>query len=216
MAIHRLTPVSVVLIVGFLWNPLIAQSLRFDLQSGHTKCITEDIKTNSMSVGKYSIVNPSDGHPMPDSHKLTVRVTSTYGNSYHYAEHVESGQFAFQTAEAGDYMACFWADDHKPQTTITVEFDWKSGVATKDWTNVAKKGSVDAMELELKKLYETITSIHDEMFYLREREEEMQELNKTTNSRMAWLSFVSLFVCLSVAGLQLWHLKTFFEKKKLI
>ncbi|XP_057486094.1 transmembrane emp24 domain-containing protein p24delta9-like isoform X2 [Actinidia eriantha] len=143
MAIHRLTPVSVVLIVGFLWNPLIAQSLRFDLQSGHTKCITEDIKTNSMSVGKYSIVNPSDGHPMPDSHKLTVRVTSTYGNSYHYAEHVESGQFAFQTAEAGDYMACFWADDHKPQTTITVEFDWKSGVATKDWTNVAKKGSVD-------------------------------------------------------------------------
>ena len=70
-------------------------------------------------------------------------MTSTYGNNYHYAEHVESGQFAFQTAEAGDYMACFWADDHKPQTTITVEFDWKSGVAAKDWTNVAKKGSVD-------------------------------------------------------------------------
>lgn len=48
------------------------------------------------------------------------------------------------------------------------------------------------------------------------REEEMQELNRTTNSRMGWLSFLSLFVCLSVAGLQLWHLKTFFEKKKLI
>jgi len=48
------------------------------------------------------------------------------------------------------------------------------------------------------------------------REDEMQELNRTTNSRMGWLSFLSLFVCLSVAGLQLWHLKTFFEKKKLI
>lgn len=43
----------------------------------------------------------------------------------------------------------------------------------------------------------------------------MQELNRTTNSRMGWLSFLSFFVCISVAGLQLWHLKTFFEKKKL-
>ena len=43
------------------------------------------------------------------------------------------------------------------------------------------------------------------------REEEMQVLNKTTNNRMAWLSFLSLIVCLSVAGLQEWHLRTFFE-----
>jgi hypothetical protein len=169
-----------------------------------------------MTVGKYSIVNPDESQPLPDSHKITVRVTSQYGNSYHYADNVPSGQFAFQASEAGDYMACFWAADYKQQAMITVDFEWKSGVAAKDWTNVAKKGSIDAMELELKKLFDTVTSIHDEMYYLREREEEMQELNKRTNSRMASLSFLSLFVCLLVAGLQVWHLKTFFEKKKLI
>ncbi|KAL6543704.1 hypothetical protein OROGR_010201 [Orobanche gracilis] len=72
------------------------------------------------------------------------------------------------------------------------------------------------MELELKKMLDTVQSIHDEMFYLREREEEMQKLNISTNSKMAWLSFLSLFVSLSVAGLQIWHLKSFFQKKKLI
>ncbi|MQM15694.1 hypothetical protein Taro_048644 [Colocasia esculenta] len=72
--------------------------------------------------------------------------------------------------------------------------------------------AVKVMELELKKLEDTVKSIHEEMFYLRSREEEM----RTTNSRMAWLSFLSLAVCLSVAGLQLWHLKTFFERKKLL
>ncbi|XP_063940586.1 transmembrane emp24 domain-containing protein p24delta7-like [Daucus carota subsp. sativus] len=113
-------------------------------------------------------------------------------------------------------MACFWALDHKPPTTMTVDFDWKSGVAAKDWSNVAKKGSIDAMEIEVKKLYETVTSIHEEMSYLREREEEMQDLNNATNSKMGWLSLLSLLICLSVSGLQLWHLKSFFEKKKLI
>ncbi|XP_042499493.1 transmembrane emp24 domain-containing protein p24delta9-like [Macadamia integrifolia] len=203
-----------ILTVGLLLS--VAQSLRFDLQSGHTKCISEDIKSNAMTVGKYSVVNLNEGYPLPDSHKITVRVTSSYGNNYHYGELVESGQFAFTAAESGDYMACFWVNEQRPPVKLTVDFDWKTGVAAKDWSNVAKKGQIDMMELELKKLFDTVTSIHEEMFYLREREEEMQELNRVTNSRMAWLGFLSLLVCLSVAGLQLWHLKTFFERKKLL
>ncbi|KAL5759452.1 hypothetical protein ACOSP7_017977 [Xanthoceras sorbifolium] len=213
MNIIRLCLISA-LSIGFLSTT--SQSLRFELESGHTKCIAEDIKSNSMTVGKYSIVNAEEGHPLPESHKVTVRVTSTSGNSYHYSEHVDSGQFAFTAAETGDYMVCFWAVDHNPKVTLTIDFDWKTGVLAKDWPNVAKKGSVDVMELELKKLYDTVNSIHQEMFYLREREEEMQDLNRSTNSRMAWLSGLSLFICLTVAGMQLWHLKTFFEKKKII
>ncbi|XP_058070450.1 transmembrane emp24 domain-containing protein p24delta9-like isoform X2 [Magnolia sinica] len=206
--------IAVVMMVGYFST--IAQALRFELQSGHTKCISEDIKMNAMSVGKYSVVSPNEGHPVPDSHKITVRVTSPYGNSIHHADHVESGNFAFTSTEVGDYMACLWAPEHKPSVTITVDFSWKTGVAAKDWSNVAKKGQVDVMELELKKLEDTVKAIHDEMFYLRAREEEMQNLNRATNSRMAWLSILSLFICLSVAGLQLWHLKTFFERKKLL
>lgn len=129
---------------------------------------------------------------------------------------MESGNFAFTASEAGDYLACFWTPDHKPSFTLTVEFEWRTGIAAKDWTNVAKKGQIDQMELELKKLEDTVTSIHEEMFYLREREVEMQEMNRATNSKMAWFSFLSLVVCLSVAGLQLWHLKTYFERKKLL
>ncbi|KAK2434644.1 transmembrane emp24 domain-containing protein p24delta9 [Trifolium repens] len=192
------------------------ESLRFELQSGQTKCITEDIKSNSMTVGEYTIVNPNDGYPLPDSHRVTVRVTSFHGNNYHYGDRVQSGQFAFSAAEAGDYMTCFWAVDNKPEVTLTIDLEWKTGVAAKDWSNVAKKGQVDVMEIEIKKLQDTVSAIHDEMFFLREREEEMQELNRTTDNRMFWLSLLSLFVCLSVTGLQLWHLKSFFEKKKLI
>lgn len=50
------------------------ESLRFEIQSGHTKCISEDIKSNSMTVGKYQIVSPNEGQPLPDAHRFTVRV----------------------------------------------------------------------------------------------------------------------------------------------
>lgn len=194
----------------------IAESMRFDLQSGHTKCISEDIKNNAITVGKYNVVNPNEGYPLPDTHKLNVRVTSPYGNNYHHGDQVDSGNFAFTAAEAGDYTTCFTAPDHKPETTVAIEFEWKTGVAAKDWSKIAKKEQVEVMEIELKKLLDTVTSINEEMFHLRVREEEMQELNQSTNSKMAGLSFLSLVVCLSVAGLQLWHLKSHFERKKLL
>lgn len=72
-------------------------------------------------------------------------MTSPYGESMHSAENVESGNFAFMTKEAGDYLACFWTPEHKPAATITFEFEWKSGVTAKDWSNVAKKGQVEVI-----------------------------------------------------------------------
>ncbi|KAK1649843.1 hypothetical protein QYE76_067648 [Lolium multiflorum] len=209
---------SLILLVVLLIlsGALSAGALRFDLLSGHTKCISDDIKVGAMAVGKYHIVEAEGSSELPDYHRISLRVTSPYGSSLHYSENVQSGNFAFTSSEAGDYLACFWAPDHRPPTTIAFEFDWRSGVSAKDWSSVAKKGQVDIMELELKKLEDTIKSIHEEMFYLREREGEMQVLNGRTNTWMAWLSFLSLGICLSVAGLQLWHLKNFFERKKLL
>ncbi|XWS44336.1 hypothetical protein CRYUN_Cryun15aG0036400 [Craigia yunnanensis] len=203
----RLNLGLVLIVLGLMLETEIGESMRFELESGNTKCISEDIKPNAMTVGKYSIVNPNEGYSLPDSHNLTVRVTSPYGNNYHLGSHVDSGTFAFTAAEGGDYTTCFWAVEHKPPVRITIDFDWKTGVAAKDWSKVAKKGQVE---------YDIVKSIHEEMFYLREREEEMQQLNRQTNSKMATLSFFSLVVCMSVAGLQIWHLKTFFERKKLL
>ncbi|CAH8388870.1 unnamed protein product [Eruca vesicaria subsp. sativa] len=213
MDLHRSS--KIILLILSILSPATL-SMRYELLSGHTKCIYEEIHANAMSVGKYHIVNPHEDHPLPDSHKITVKVTSAQGTAYHEADGVNTGQFSLTALETGDYITCFSAVDHKPEAMLTIDFDWRTGVQTKDWYNVAKKSQVETMELEVKKLLDTVTSIHEELYYLRDREEEMQDLNISTNSKMAWLSFMSLGVCLSVAGLQFWHLKTFFQKKKII
>ncbi|KAL4653817.1 hypothetical protein ACB092_01G333500 [Castanea dentata] len=130
-----------ILSLGVIFN--VAHSLRYDLQSGTSKCISEEIKSNAMSVGKYTVISPNEGFPLPDSHRVTVRVNSPHGNNYHFGDHVEAGNFAFTAAESGGYTACFWTPDHKVPVTVTIEFDWRTGVAAKDWSNVAKKGQVE-------------------------------------------------------------------------
>ena len=52
----------------------VALSMRFDLQSGTSKCISEDIKGHAVTLGKYAVINPNDTSPIPDTHKLNVKV----------------------------------------------------------------------------------------------------------------------------------------------
>ena len=62
-----------ILILMLVIMPMV-KGMRFDLKTGATKCITEDIKINAMTVGKYSIVNPAEGFPLSEEDRVTVRV----------------------------------------------------------------------------------------------------------------------------------------------
>ncbi|CAO2816323.1 unnamed protein product [Amaranthus hypochondriacus] len=197
-------------------NLHVCESLRFEVLSGATKCITEEIKHDSMTIGKYNVIVPFHAHPVPHTHRITVRVTSPKGKNEHYGDVVESGTFAFTATETGDYKTCFWAPYHNPPTKISIDFDWKTGVDAKDWFNVARKGQIDLLDTELRRLFVTVKSIHEEMFYLREREEEMQVLNNSTKSKMTVFSMVSVILVMSVALLQIYHLKAYFQRKKLL
>lgn len=63
---------SFLLIIAILSH--VSQSLHFELKSGKSKCISEDIKSHAMTVGKYTVVNPNEPYPTPQSHKINIRV----------------------------------------------------------------------------------------------------------------------------------------------
>ena len=80
-------------------------------------------------------------------------MSSPYGSTFHYGDQVDSGNFAFTAAEAGDYTTCFWAAEHTPEITLTIDFEWRTGVAAKDWSQVAKKGQIEVSNTDGFDLY---------------------------------------------------------------
>lgn len=177
-----------------------------------TKCVSEEIHNNVVVLADYVVISDDHVHPTPT---VSVKVTSPFGNNLHHKENVTHGQFAFTTTEAGQYLACFWADHHG-SGDLSVNLDWKTGIAAKDWESVAKKEKIEGVELELRKLEGAVEAIHENLLYLKSREAEMRIVSETTNSRVAWFSIMSLGVCIAVSAMQIMHLKRFFQKKKLI
>uniref|UniRef100_A0ACD5ZCT8 Uncharacterized protein n=1 Tax=Avena sativa TaxID=4498 RepID=A0ACD5ZCT8_AVESA len=192
---------------------LRAEAVWLDLPPTGTKCVSEEIQANVVVLADYSLMYESH----PSSHPtLAVKVTSPYGNTLHESGNATVGQFAFTTSEAGNYLACFWIDSAEKGSGISVNLDWKIGIATKDWDSIAKKEKLEGVELELRKLEFTVEAIHQRMISLKAREAEMREVSEKTNGRVAWFSILSLGVCIVVSVLQLWHLQGYFVKKKLI
>ncbi|CAL9107899.1 transmembrane emp24 domain-containing protein p24delta3-like [Musa acuminata AAA Group] len=211
-AVIRRPAVVALLLCNMLLAPGVT-AVWLNLPASGTKCVSEEIQPNVVVLADYAVVHegPADGLPI-----ISAKVTSPYGNTLHHKEHVTAGQFAFTTTEAGNYLACFWIDSGDKGVGASVSLDWKIGIAAKDWDSVAKKDKIEGVELELTKLEAAVQAIHANLLYLKSREAEMREVSERTNARVAWFSIMSLSVCIVVSMLQLWHLKGYFQKKKLI
>lgn len=214
----RARAVSFSLVLLFLTTHLVplTEAIWLNLPSSGTKCMSEDIQNHVVVLADYYVV--VDEVPQPhQTPTVSARVTSPYGNNLHHIENVTHGQFAFTTTESGNYLACFWIDgEHKEGVGATLSLDWRTGIAARDWDSVARKEKIEGVELELLKLEGAVQAIHDNLMYLKDREAEMREVSESTNARVAWYSIMSLGLCILVSVLQLWHLKRYFHKKKLI
>lgn len=63
---------------------------------------------------------------------------------------------------------------------------------------------------------ETVREIHDEMIQMRKREEEMRDINEATNGRVANFSLISMLVCVAVGAWQLFYIRSFLIRKKVL
>ncbi|CAL9238478.1 unnamed protein product [Arabidopsis halleri] len=110
---------------------------------------------------------------------VLLQVTAPYGSVLHNTTNV---QF-----ESGTYLACFEAAAKSHgNKDFSINIDWKTGIAAKDWDSIARKEKIEGVELELKKLKGAVEAIHGNLIYLRNREAEMRivsEKNKL-ESRM--------------------------------
>ncbi|MEW5301731.1 MAG: hypothetical protein WDW38_008360 [Sanguina aurantia] len=147
---------------------------------------------------------------------IDVKVDDPSGAVVHETNGKAEGQFAFTAKVSGEYKACFAVKDLSTAYQTKLRLDWKTGVAATDWNAIAKKEHLDALTVELRKLEDNIREVYSDMLQLQQREQAMREISEETNSRVAWYSVGSLAVCVLSGVWQVWHLRRFFQRKKLL
>ncbi|KAG0262569.1 vesicle coat component [Mortierella polycephala] len=128
---------------------------------------------------------------------------------------------AFLTKRAGDVVACFTntlTEGYKPDSRYVrvIDLDFDIGVETIDYAKLAEAEKLKPMEVELRKLEDMVQDILDDMDHLQRREERMRNTNESTNARVQWFSTLTMCVLVVLGMWQIFYLKRFFRKKRLI
>jgi len=189
-------------------------ALEFDLMDRSNakdptaKCVMEEMNANVLVLLEYESV---DGTP------ITVKLEDPFGVLLWNNNNDIKGQYGFTTKTKGDFKVCFTKTEISGHpTNHKVRLEWKTGVAATDWDNIASAENIEVMAMTLRELEAEIQQIHEGMLYMRAREAEMRDMSESTNARVAWLSVLSLSTCIVLSVWQVFYLKNFFMRKKLL
>ncbi|GJM98632.1 hypothetical protein PR202_ga15661 [Eleusine coracana subsp. coracana] len=127
-------------VVGLWWMATGAGAVWLEIPPSAIKCVSEDIQSNVVVIGDYSVLyEHHHAHP-------TVSVKLKLGIIW----------LASQLTEDTGLM-------------MKLNLEWKIGIATKDWDSVAKMEKIEGVELELVKLEASVQAIHENLLLLKSK-----------------------------------------------
>lgn len=192
-----------------------AEALEFDLvhrgdsEYDDMKCVSEEHNERAIVLFSFRSI---------DKVKLSIKLFDPNEKVVKQFEDVSEGDYGFTAEVGGDYKACFFAAHIPAEDRMKhrVSLEWKSGVAATTWGKIAKQTDVDVFTKSLRRLEADLIEVHETMLELRKLEADMRDKNEATNSRVVWMGLISLFVCVGLAFWQIFYLKAFFKRKKVL
>jgi len=199
-------------------------SIQFTLRAGEEICLSEDVSANDLIVGEFTILpanqriqvtlqDPNDQliySKAVASQESIEQPTSGTGEIT-----IEPSKFAHTSKITGEYRSCF--ANTETSTTKQVSFNLRTGsTANKDYSQLAKQESLKPIEVELKKLEDTVGSILNDMKYMSKREKEMRQTNDSIGRRVLWMSLISFILLLTAKSGEIIYLRRYFHSKRLI
>ncbi|KAK9366738.1 emp24/gp25L/p24 family/GOLD-domain-containing protein [Lipomyces kononenkoae] len=180
------------------------------------RCIRNFVQKDALVV-----VNVKTNGKKGDGQVLNMSIMDSVGNEYGRPKDlVGESRTAFTAHANAAFDVCFENVQQGSRAYGTlyreVDLDIDIGADARDWNSVGQTEKLKPMELELRRIEESVDEIVTQMDYLRQREQKMRDTNESTNDRVKFFALGTL-VCLMGLGLwQVAYLRQYFKSKHLI
>lgn len=183
-------------------------SISFNVDSNDKLCLGETALNGDILMGTFKYNQNSNAK----LESMSINIEDPLKN-IKYSSKDESGSFSIETQKNGVYNICFW---NKGRFTRSVTIELKNALKKVNNKNKAKKKHIEPLQQQMLNLLDSAKHLRNDLEYLKEREFESRDLNESTNSRVLWSSFLSIFIFIIAGITKIMYLKSFFTKKKLI
>lgn len=170
---------------------------------------SEDVFNNDLLIGSWKF----DRDNGPNEQPLTIIIYDTNKNIIKKSVDVH-GQFTFTSVGNGFYDFCF-DNDNKYVRAVTFSLE-TTLIHNKKNEGIAENKDIQPLQRQFQQILANAKHLMNDLEALKDKEWKSRNLNESTNSRMWWFTFLSLVVLFVTSAYQIYFLKQFFQKKKLI
>ncbi len=192
-------------------------ALFFHLTEGQRRCFIEEVPEETLVQATYKSLD----------HQLTLvgggeptiirfDVLDPNGGTLLSRDAEADGHFGFTSAMGGEHLICISTTTKSLNgqvRTFRFSLAMDYGEAATDYTEIAQREHLSAIEVEIRKLNDKIRGVRGEQSYQREREEAFRNTSESTNARVMWWSILQTIVLLVSGVWQIDRLKRFFRDK---
>ncbi|ORY83771.1 emp24/gp25L/p24 family/GOLD-domain-containing protein [Protomyces lactucae-debilis] len=208
------------LLLSLLSLVSLSTALKFDLEAqpagyNRPRCIKDYVGADTMVV-----VTAHLSGTQGDGQKVDITITDLHGNQYNKPRNVAGeSRSAFTVHQDTHILVCFYNElqSNGQQGAVRhVELDVDIGADAMDWAAIQKAEKLQPLEGDLRRAEETLSHIVGEMEYLKQREAKLRDTNESTNERVKGFAVLGMVTLLASGVWQVWYLRSFFQRKKLI
>ncbi|KAL8436311.1 hypothetical protein ACSSS7_001862 [Eimeria intestinalis] len=220
---RRRRVVSAVLLLSILF-PLYFRCIgssafeaNIDLGPSQRRCIGEQLSKHVLVIGEFKVVHPSPGVPSGAAAgpllmhvQATDPVNKTPVFQQSSRDRIKTG---FTSTKPGVHMFCV-KNISKQQITVEVQLLW--GPAARDYSQLAKAEHLDDVMVQLLQLQDKLKLYHNNILFMREKEEQMRQENEATASRLILYCGINIFFLITSSVVSGFFFKRFFRSRKII
>ncbi|KAK9477466.1 emp24/gp25L/p24 family/GOLD-domain-containing protein [Lipomyces japonicus] len=175
---------------------------------------------NFVQKEQLVVVNVKTNGSKGDGQVLSFSIVDSVGNEYGRPKDVVGeSRIAFTAHNNAAFDVCFENIQQNVNNyglSREIDLDVDIGADARDWNAVGQAEKLKPLEVELRRIEESIDEIVSQMEYLHGREIKLRDTNESTNDRVKYFAVGTLFSLLALSIWQITYLRQYFRSKHLI
>lgn len=212
--------IGIVVFLGMCAWAAEATEIQLAIAAAGTRCFGEELGAHDLLVVKASSVAPDNSMVFNLVIKTALSAggnsaaVSSTGTVVYKEEKKSQVSHAFTSTVSGPHWVCITNMDSYRE--LTVQLSMKSGVAAKDYSQIAKKDHLEPAQVAMRRIEDLLQEYRSNLFYQRRREERMRETIDATASRALTFCIVNALIIAGMGLFQAFFFRRFFRSKKII
>jgi hypothetical protein len=191
---------SIILISFTLIN---SANFSFQVNPGKTYCVGEYLTEDTVAI--YAMTS--------NQKNIIINLSDPKGKHLYTKKYQQDVRLSLTATESGNYEMCLKNND---RNEAIVRFEFLSGIAAMDASEVAKESSIQPAEAAIVRLKDMSKDLINDLNSVVKEEDKNLKANDAISSKITMVSIITLSSMIAVGVIETLYIQKYLQNRKLI